>query len=278
MKIRHHMMQDLSRAGYAQGTQEQYLASADAFVKFHWRCPSEMGQEEVRTWIDHVNEHHRVGPSRLRGHLAALKFLYTKTLGRPEVVSFISWPRVPKKLPVVLSRQQVRQLLAALDKPTYRVFFTTVYAVGLRVTEACMIKTEHIDGERGVIRVLGKGNKEREVGLSIKLYRILRAYWKQVQPAEPWLFASRTGGPLLAKTARKALKRACDKVGITKAVTPHVLRHSFATHLLESGTDLRVIQVLLGHASISSTTRYTQVSTKVVQQAGRVLDELSETD
>ncbi len=279
INTRKRMMQDLELTGYARDTKKKYLSAAGDFVKFHWRCPSEMGQEEVRAWVEHLTGAGRIGPQRLRQHFAALKFLYAKTLGRPEVVSFLSSPRDPKRLAVVLSAEQVHRLLQALKLPKYRVFFTTVYATGLRVSEACCLETRDIDASRCVIDVRhGKGDKERLVPLSPRLLRILRAYWQQERPPAPWLFASKTGNHLNDDSARKAIKCASADAGIDKNVTPHVLRNSFATHLLESGTELRVIQVLLGHASIKSTARYAQVSTKLIAKANSPLDQLPKTD
>jgi site-specific recombinase XerD len=243
------MMTDLALAGYSEATQKKYLAFADAFVGFHWHSPSQLGQDEVRAWVDHLMEHGRLSSSSLRGHFAALKFLYAKTLGRPDVVSFLSWPSSPDCLPAVISADEVLRLLQALQVPKYRVFFTTVYATGLRIGEACLLQIGDVNAERGVIHVRhGKGGKERFVQLSPRLLAILRAYWKAERPQPPWLFPSKLGTPLNPTTARAALRRAADKARIDKRVTPHVLRHSFATHLLESGTDMRIIQVLLGHA------------------------------
>lgn len=275
MKYRTRMMKDLELAGYAESTQQKYLDAADSFVKFHWRCPSEMGNEEARAWVEHVVGR-RKSPQWVRGQLAGLKFLYTKTLGRPEVVAFISYPKDPKTLPTVLSSDEVRRVLRALELPKYRVFFTTVYGTGLRISEACRLEVGDIDAERGVIRVRGKGKKERLVTLSPRLLLILRAYWDFERPPKPWLFAARTGNHLCDTTARGALHRATAKASLGKVVTPHVLRHSFATHLLEGGTDLRIIQVLLGHASITSTQRYLQVSTKLLAQAQSPLDALAD--
>lgn len=213
----------------------------------------------------------------LRQHFAALRFLYGKTLGRPAETAFLSWPQDVDKLPVVLSEEQVHSLLDALEKPRFRVFFTTMYSAGLRISETCRIQTGDIDAARGVIHVRGKGGKERLVMLSPRLLVILRAYWKHARPPAPWLFTGRTGRPIAAEVARKALARAAAAAKLDKKVTPHVLRHSFATHLLEAGTDLRVIQVLLGHGSIRSTTRYTRVSARVITKTKSPLERLPKT-
>jgi site-specific recombinase XerD len=208
--------------------------------------------------------------------MAALKFFCTKTTYRPEVVSFFSWPSAPEKLPIVLSLEEVERLLRALEQPKYRVFFTTVYSAGLRVGEGCRLETRDIDASRGVIHLRQtKGQKERFVMLSPRLLVVLRAYWALEKPPAPWLFASSKGGRHLNPSmARQALKLAAVKAGVTKKVTPHVLRHSFATHLLEGGTDLRVIQVLPGHGSIRTTTRYARVSTELIGKTQSPLDHL----
>ncbi len=277
-KLRKRMMQDLTLGGYAKGTRRKYIQCIRDFAEFHRRSPAELGQDEVREWVEHLQTRVR-SESWLRGHFAALKFLFAKTLGRPDVVSFLSLPKSSvKKLPVVISAVQVRQLLEALKLVKYRVFFTTVYATGLRIDEACQLKTNDIDAARGVIHVRhGKGKKERDVLLSKRLLTILRTYWRLERPKGQYLFSSRTGGPLNQDTARRTLHKAVALAGLGKIVTPHVLRHSFATHLLESGTELRIIQVLLGHASISTTARYAHVSAALLSGTTSLLDLLPTT-
>lgn len=275
--LRNRMMQDLRLAGYALKTQKTYLECIGLFAQFCWE-PAQADQEGVRAWVAQL-EKSKVSPQRLRQHFSALKFLFGKTLGRPEQVAFLSWPQEPQRLPTVLSAAQVSALLAALESPKYRVFFTTLYATGLRLKEACHLKTTDIDAARGVIHVrLAKGGKERLVMLSPKLLAILRAYWKQERPAAPYLFPTKTKKPLDPDMARRVLHRAAAAAGLnSKQVTPHVLRHSFATELLENGTDLRVIQVLLGHNHIQTTTRYARVSAALVSKAKSPLDRLPKT-
>jgi site-specific recombinase XerD len=176
------------------------------------------------------------------------------------------------ELPTVLTQQEVERFLAALASSKYRVLFTTMYGAGLRISEVCKLKVDDIDAARGVLRIVGKGGVERFAKLSPKLLTILRSYWAAERPALPWLFASRNGAHVHPETARSAFKQAALAAGITKKASTHVLRHSFATHMLEAGTDLRVIQVLLGHRSIASTTRYTSVSTKVIASTADPLD------
>ena len=174
----------------------------------------------------------------------------------------------------VLTGEEVARLLKQLIEPKYRVFFTLLYATGLRLNEACQLQTTDIDARRGLVHVRqAKGGKERVVMLGPRMLSTLRAYWRFVRPPSPWLFASTRGGPLSAEVARRALKRAAEAAQLTK-VTPRALRHSFATHLLEDGTDLRVIQVLLGHESIRTTARYVRVSLEMISKTPSPFDRL----
>jgi len=275
-QLRDTMMHDLELAGYVPKTRLIYLNAIRDFAAHFRRSPAELGANEVRAWVARLTNETGIGSQRIRQHMAALKFLYTKTLWKPEAVSFLSWPSDPQRLPIVLAVAEVEQLLAALERPKYRVFFTTVYATGLRVSEACRLETRDIDAARSVIHVrLAKGQKERFVMLSPRLLAILRAYWSLERPPAPWLFAADTSERHLnADMSRKALKLAAAKAGVEKKVSPHVLRHSFATHLLEGGTDLRVIQVLLGHGSIKTTTRYARVSTELIGKTPSPLERL----
>ncbi|HVZ32881.1 MAG TPA: tyrosine-type recombinase/integrase [Polyangiaceae bacterium] len=192
-------------------------------------------------------------------------------------MAFLSWPKDPKRLPKVLTEEQVSRLLDALESPKYRVFFTTLYATGLRLREASHLEVGDVDSARGLIHVRhAKGQRERLVMLSPRLLAILRAYWKQERPARPYLFPTKAGKPLDPDFARRVLHQAAKAAGLTK-VTPQVLRHSFATHLLDGGTKLRIIQVLLGHDSIRTTTRYARVSTAVLAKTKSPVERLRKT-
>lgn len=276
-KLRTRMMQDLRLGGYAESTKEVYILSIKKFSRFIGRSPELAGQDEVRAWVAKLSES-GIGPQRMRQHMSALTFLYRRTLARPEAVSFFAWPRDPQRLPTVLSVDEVRRLLDAITETKYRMFSMLLYGTGLRVNEAARLETRDIDAERGVIVLRkGKGNHERLAMLSAPLLEQLRDYWRQEQPPAPWVFASRTGNHLYVQTARLALVRAALSAGIDKKVTPHVLRHSFATHLLENGTDLRVIQVLLGHKTMHSTVRYAAVSTGLIGKTESPVDKLLKT-
>jgi len=275
--LRGRMIADLKLASKAPATIDTYVRSVAAFAKFLGRSPDQACQDDLRRWIDREKE--RIGAARLVQHMAALKFFFGKTLGRPELVSFLSYPKRPTRLPIVLSTEEVFDLLQALDVPKYRVLFTTIYATGMRIREACTLKTADIDSSRGVIHIRnGKGRKERLVTLSKRLLDVLRAYWAQARPAAPYMFTTKSGArPLDRRVAWKAFKKAAAAAGISTRATPHVLRHSFATHLLEQGTNLRTLQVLLGHADISSTTIYTRVSTALLAKARSPIDLLPRT-
>jgi len=262
-KVFGRMAWDLEFAGRAARTRKVYLADVRAFVAFQGKSPEELGQAEVRVWIEHL-----IGigtsPSRLRQHLSALVFLYRKTLGRPEAVSFFSWPKDALRLPVVLSVEEVSRLLVAVEGDNYRMLFRTMYAAGLRISEACQLHVGDLDAARGIIRVMGKGQVERQAALHPRLLDALRTYYGEVRPVRPWLFTGRAGKPLDPDQTRKVFKEALRRTGLTKLATPHTLRHTYATLMLEQGTDLRVIQALLGHASIQSTERYLHVSTRMI--------------
>jgi integrase/recombinase XerD len=274
-KIRDRMQQDLQLAGYVPNTRAHYLGAVARFVRRFMRSPEQMGQEELRTHLKELTAG-GLGPATVKVHIAALRFLYSKTLGRPQEVAWMSWPRQPRGLPRVLDVSEVVALLAAIRKRIYRCIALVMYGAGLRIGEAIRLQVGDIDAARKILRVRrGKGGKSREVMLSPKLLVALRTYWRAERPALPYLFASpRTGKPVSADTVRAAIKRARAHAGIKKAVTPHMLRHCFATHLLDNGTDVRVIQHLLGHAGVDTTMRYTKVSTAIVAKTTSPLDKL----
>jgi site-specific recombinase XerD len=262
------MVSDFELGNYSEGTRERYLSCVRAFAAHFMRSPADLGVEDVRGFLLHLTRVRKISVSQLKMYVAALKFLYGRTLGRPEVVAWIPWPRVRSSLPEVLAPEEVRQILMAIDPALFRALFVTTYATGLRISEVCSLQVEDLDSARGVIRVLGKRNRERFVPLSERLLVVLRRYYRGERPRGPWLFPqSRGDGHVSPDQARRALELALCTTGLGKRVTPHVLRHSVATHLLEAGTDLRVIQAILGHASIRTTTRYTRVSARLIRSA-----------
>jgi site-specific recombinase XerD len=267
------MGQDLAFAEYAESTREAYLKTAMDLAGHVQRPVAEVDREDLRGYVEHLRARGR-SASWLKMKLAALVFLFAKTLGRPTDVSFIVWPKQYSPLPTVLSPKEIAALLEALQQMVYLAIAMVLYGTGLRIEEALALEVSDIDGARGVLRVLhGKGDRAREVGLSPALYQWLRRYWDRERPPQPYLFASRrTGRPPTQAAVRRALALAAEQAGITKTVTPHVLRHSYATHLLDAGTDVRVIQALLGHRSLQTTMRYTRVSTALVQKVPSPLE------
>jgi integrase/recombinase XerD len=267
------MKQDLARRRYAQKTKDLYLRTVnDLFCRFG-QPVADLTGDELRTYVDEIFGAGN-SPSWVAIQFAALRFLYRKTLGRPELVSFIAFPKKHSKLPEILSLDEVAALLREIQRPRHRAIAMVMYGAGLRISEALALEVSDIDGPRGVIQVRhGKGNKAREAKLSQSLYQWLREFWRWERPPLPYLFASKkTQKPPAARTVRYAIADAAKRAGIKKHVTPHVLRHSFATHLLEEGTDVRIVSVLLGHASIQSTARYARVTEKIVRQTPSPLD------
>jgi integrase/recombinase XerD len=282
--LRDKMIQDLQLRRLAPGTCERYVDCARAFAAYHMRPPEEMGEVEVRLYLLHLAMDKQVAPSTQKMHVAAIKFLYIETLHRPEVVASIPWPKVRQKLPPILSGSEIDRLLAALESIKYRAIVMTAYGSGLRISEVCGLRVGDIDSKRMLILVRGKGGRDRYVPLPERVLCTLRRYWvaeKRQVPKDPKerqsrpLFAGQQPGTCVSASAvRDNLHKAARKAGITKSVTPHVLRHSFGTHLLELGTDLRVIQMLLGHASIRTTVRYTRVTDKHLARTQRPVDAL----
>jgi site-specific recombinase XerD len=277
------MLRDMERAGYALRTREHYIGAIRQMTQFLKRPPDLLDPEDIRAWDDEM-ERRGNSPQWKAIHVAALLFLYRRTLGKPEMVSFLSYCKRKPKLPVVLSQEEASRLLSSIREPRLRVFYTLIYDTGLRITEAAQLKAGDIDHARGVIHVRsGKGGKPRQVKLSEQLYEILRSYWREVRSLGPrqepltqesLLFVNQRGGPLSFDSVRKALALAARTAGITRRVTPHCLRHSYATAQLEAGVDLRVLQAQMGHAGLNSTQIYLHVSTRLIRQTPSPLDSL----
>jgi integrase/recombinase XerD len=267
------MKQDLAHAEYSPSTRGQYIKTIEALGGHYDRPVADLSRDDLRAYIEHLRGQGR-SASWLKMKLAAIVFLFAKTLGREADVSFVVWPRQYSPLPTVLSLDEVAAFLGALRHPVYLAIAMVLYGTGLRISEALALEVSDIDGARGVLRVRhGKGNRAREVKLSTGLYQWLRGYWSKERPPLPHLFASRrTGRPPSQETVCHAFAAAAEQAGITKPVRPHVLRHSYATHLLDAGTDVRVIQALLGHASLKTTARYTRVSTALVRNTPSPLE------
>jgi site-specific recombinase XerD len=261
-QLRDKMVADLQLRGCTTATQTAYTMLVRQLAAHFRRSPAELGEADLRAFLHHVVHVRKRAPATHRLYVAAFKFFYTVTVERPEVVARIPYPRVPQTLPDVLSRDEAEQVLASIRSLKYQALFMTAYGAGLRITEACGLRATDIDRERMLIHVHdGKGPKDRFVMLSPRLLACLEEYWRAVRPRGPYLFPGRPiDKPVSRKMAHRVLSKAVGQCAIKKHVSPHSLRHAFATHLLEAGTDLRIIQRLLGHARIDTTARYTHVS------------------
>jgi integrase/recombinase XerD len=263
--LRRRMLEDMQIRNYSPHTIDGYLRYVAQFAKHFHTSPDRLGAEHIRAYQVHLLQQ-EVSESIFIQTVCALRFLYEKTLHRPWMVEYIPYPKKPKKLPIVLSRNEVAALIRAPHHFKHRVILATLYTTGLRVSELCQLQGTDIDSERMVVVVRqGKGKKDRQVWLSPELLPLLRRYWK-LYGLQSWLFP----GPRVHEPiTRSGVEWMCHKAGrdaqITKAVYPHLLRHSFATHLLEAGMDLRSIQLLLGHASLSSTSIYLHVANPALQ-------------
>jgi integrase/recombinase XerD len=272
--LRRRMLEDMTVRNLSPATQRSYVHAVSKFSRFFGRSPDQLTLEDVRTFQVHLASK-GVAWASLNQTVAALRFFYGVTLGLAEVPERIAYAREPRRLPVVLGADEVVRFLEAVPNLKARAALTTAYAAGLRVSEVIGLRVGDIDSGRMLIRIeRGKGGKERYVMLSEQLLGILRTYWRLARPAH-WLFPGRDAGrPIEATVLHAACRSARAAAGIDKKVTVHVLRHSFATHLLESGIDIRVIQVLLGHAHLSTTARYTHVSQVVIRRTESPLDRL----
>jgi integrase/recombinase XerD len=263
--LRQRMVEDMRVRNLSANTQRAYLQQVSAFAKHFGRSPATLGADEIRAWQLHLIEVRRMSRSTLVTATTALRFLYTVTLRRQVVVDDIIMSTKPRTLPVILSRDEISRFLESIPSLKYRAILMTAYAGGLRISEATRLKVSDIDSQRMVLRIeQGKGQVDRYVMLSPRLLEILRSYWQIGRPQD-WLFPGRfPGRPIEPSTIRESCQQARRRAGITKPVTPHSLRHAFATHLLESGTDVRTIQLLLGHRSLATTSRYLKVATSTI--------------
>jgi site-specific recombinase XerD len=270
---------DLSLARKSPDTRVEYLRQVRCFEGFAKRPPEQLGKDDVRTYLLELVEKKKVSPQSQKMALAGLKFLYEATLQRPEVVAGIPWPKVVSALPAVIDQAQMPALLDAADSPLVRAAMAVAYAAGLRVSEVCALRVDDIDSRRNVLVVReGKGARPRQALLSAYLVNELRRYWKVARPTPPWLFPGKRAGTHVAlHVVQAGFNRAAQTAGLRRPVTFHALRHSFATHMLEAGVDIRIIQALLGHKSITTTQRYTQVRTDIYQSLPDLLARLAKT-
>lgn len=277
--LRQRMLDDMGIRNLSHNTQLSYLQQVSAYARHFARSPAELGPEEVRAYQVHLMEVRKLNPSSVGIATSALRFLYKVTLKRDWTPDEFPLPKKRFRLPVVLSPEEVMHFLESVDSLKHRTILTTAYAAGLRVSEATHLRVTDIDSKRMVMRVeQGKGRKDRYVMLSPRLLEALRAYWKVARPTL-WLFPGEVPGQPITKDA---VELACQKArrasGIVKPITPHSLRHAFATHLLEAGTDVRRIQLLMGHRSLTTTSRYLKVATSELCATTSPLDLLPKLD
>ena len=274
--LRLRMIEDMQIRNLAPLTQSAYLLQVSLFARHFGQSPERLGREDIRAYRLYLAQDKRLAASSISVAVAALRFFYTVTLKQAWTVDAdIPTCRLPQKLPQVLSQKEVGQFLDAVESLKHRVILTICYAAGLRVSEAVRLKPASIDSRRMVIRVEeGKGRKDRYVMLSPKLLDILRDYWKATRPTE-WLFpGDRPGRSITRFAVERVCRETRQRSDIAKPVTPHSLRHAFAVHLLESGADLRTIQLLLGHRSLTTTSRYLRIATSKVCATASPLDAL----
>lgn len=276
--LRQRMIDDLRVRNRSAHTIKAYVACIANFARHFGKSPELLGPEEIRQYQVYLVNERRVSWSYFIQTVCALRFLYCVTLKNDWAISRIPYPRQPRRLPVVLSQAEVRQFFDAIRSPKYLAMLMTAYAGGLRLSEVTQLRVADIDSSRMVIRVRqGKGQRDRYVMLAPTLLAVLRRYWQRERPTS-WLFPGQQGNQPISN---HALQEACRKAGIAaglkKPVTMRTLRHSFATHLLESGKDIRIIQTLLGHRNVRTTQVYTYVSTETVRAAQSPLETLAYT-
>jgi integrase/recombinase XerD len=273
MSLREMLVRDLRTRNRSPHTEEAYVRECRRFAEHFSKPPGRITLEEILGYLS-KREQEGAKPASRQLTVAALGFLYGVTLDRPEIVAKLPRVRVPVKQPDILSGSEVEQVLSAVHPLRNRVVLFVAYGAGLRIRECCRLQVGDIDSKRMMIHVRqGKGFLDRHVVLSERLLKLLRDYWTATRPKGPHLFAGRgRDGLLSSKSVSRALLIAVQEVGLAKHVTPHTFRHSFATHLLELGTDIRVIQQLLGHRSIMSTTRYTRLTSRHLGRVRSPLD------
>ena len=271
--LRQRMLEDMGIRNFAENTQQSYLQQVSRFARHFARSPDVLGPEQVREYQMHLLKERKLAPSSISIAVSALRFLYKVTLRQPWAVDDIPMPKKPFKLPVILSPEEVSHFLESVHSMKHRAILMAAYAAGLRVSEATHLKVTDIDSQRMMLRVdQGKGGKDRYVMLSPRLLEELRSYWRAGRP-KTWLFPGDIPGrPILRDAVGQACQRAHRCSGIQKPISPHSLRHAFATHLLERGVDVRRIQLLMGHRSLATTSRYLKVATSTICATTSPLD------
>ena len=273
--LRRRMIEDMTVRNFAPKTQHDYIRAVTKLARFLGRSPDTATAEDLRRFQLHLTEN-RVGAPTINFTVTVLRFFFTITLDRADAIKHLTFVREPRKIPVVLSLEEVARLLEAAPGPKYKAALAAAYGAGLRVSEVATLKVSDIDSERMMLRVeQGKGHKDRHAMLAPQLLELLRDWWRIARP-QVWLFPGQNPvNPMTTRQINRACHAAADMARITKRVSPHTLRHSFATHLLEQNTDIRVIQVLLGHAKLETTALYTRIATNTIRADMSPLERLS---
>jgi len=280
--LRKMMLEELQRRCYAENTIRHYVRAVEDFAR-RFRCsPDRLGLRHIREYQAELFQKRKLSANSVGQHLAALRFFYIKTLRRAWSLADTPYPKKTRSLPTILSREEVTQLIHAARTPYQRILLMTLYATGVRRSELTHLKTNDIDSQRMVVHIRGgKGRKDRDVMLSPKLLTALRTHWRFYhRKSSTWLFPSngRKDRPIDTKTVWHACQKAAQRAGLQKRVHPHTLRHCFATHLYEAGTDLRAIQVLLGHEDLKDTLVYVHLAIQRLNATASPLDSLSIND
>jgi site-specific recombinase XerD len=275
--LREQMAADLQLRGITPRTQKKYLREVGNLAKYYHKSPQDLGEQEVKDYLVHLLNDKGLSVGTYRNYAAGIKFLYTTTLNRPEVVDKIKYPKSTHKLPEVFDLSEVKALLSVTENLKHRAILTITYSAGLRVSEAARLRVTDIDSKRMMVRVQqGKGRKDRYSILSKTTLECLREYYRQYRPTE-WLFEGQSADTHIGYTSiRNIFMEAKERAGIRKPASPHTLRHSFATHLIEAGTSLHHVQLLLGHRSPTTTTVYLHVSRMSLAQVTSPLDTIPE--
>ncbi len=273
--LRQRMMEDMTVRHFKEKVQKDYIRHVKNFTAFLGRSPDAATSEDLRLFQLHMTRNH-VSPASVNCAIVALRFFFMVTLERADLVQRLTFVREPRKAPIVLSQEEVARLLEAAPSVKYKAALGVAYGAGLRVSEVVALKVSDIDSQRMMLRVeQGKGHKDRYVMLSPRLLGLLRDWWRVARP-RAWLFPGQNPvNPMTARQLNRACHAAARMAEITKRVSPHTLRHSFATHLLEQNIDIRVIQVLLGHAKLDTTALYTRVAVNTIREVTSPLEQLS---
>ena len=278
-QLRKMMLEELQRRNYSQTTVNTYLKVVEDFARHFGRPPDKLGKEQLRAYQVHLLQERKLGVRTVGLHTAALRFFFCKTLKRMYPVEEVPYSRAPRRLPIILTREEAIRLIASASNLFHRAMLITMYSTGMRRAELCRLKVGDIDSTRMLIHIRqGKGGKDRDVPLSAKTLETLREYWRWMKP-KTYLFpgtvnGSRADKPITPKVLWEACREAAQRAGITKAVRPHLLRHSFATHLVEGGADLPTVQALLGHTDLKPTSIYLHLSERHIKAAGTPLDNM----